>query len=169
MKQFLTLSFALCLLVVTSFAAGSASIVVPKKSPAPNANQILVPVGKNGEKISLMELSTMKAKDYEMLTGKKMNVSNKLAFTIIQKKLRNSINANGDIKTKILEKAVVKAKRADEKTHKYLKLWLILLGLSIVLGVIGWAVPFMWVLSGLAGLGALIFFILWLLSMSGSM
>jgi hypothetical protein len=168
MKQILTLSLALCLLV-TSFAGGTTAIVIPKKSPAPNANQILIPLGKNGEKISLMELSVMKAKDYETFTGKKMNLTNKLAFKIIQKKLRNSINANGDIKNKMLEKVTLKTKKADEKTHKYLKLWLIFLGLAIVLGIIGWAVPFFWILSSLAGLGALIFFILWLLSMSGTM
>lgn len=168
MKQILTLFLAVCLLV-TSFAAGTTSIVIPKKSPAPNANQILIPVGQNGEKISLMELSVMKAKDYETLTGKKMSLTNKLAFKIIQKKLKNSISANGDIKNKILEKATLKSQKADEKTHKYLKLWLIFLGLAIVLGIIGWAVPFFWILSSLAGLGALIFFVLWLLSMSGTM
>lgn len=169
MKKIITLSLALTLLVVNSFAAGTATIVLPKKSPSLNANTILVPIGKNGEKISLMDLSVMKAKDYETLTGKKMNLSNKLAFTLIQKKLRNNINANGDIKTKMFNKVALKAKKADEKTHKYLKLWLILLGVSIVLSIIGWAVPFVWVLAGLAGLGALIFFILWLLSLSGSM
>ena len=168
MKKILTLSLALSLLI-TSFAAETSIIVNPKKTPSPNANQILLPVGKNGEKVSLMDLSLMKAKDYEALTGKTMNLKDKLAFTIIQKKLRNSINPNGDIKTKLLGKVALKAKKADEKTHKYLKLWLILLGLSIVLGIIGWAVPFFWVLSGLAGLGALIFFILWLLSLSGTM
>ena len=85
MKKIITLSLALTLLVVNSFAAGTATIVLPKKSPSLNANTILVPVGKNGEKISLMDLSVMKAKDYETLTGKKMNLSNKLAFTLIQK------------------------------------------------------------------------------------
>jgi hypothetical protein len=167
MKRILTLSLALSLLT-TSFAAGTSVIVNPKK-PSPNANRILLPVGKNGEKVSLMDLSVMKAKDYETLTGKKMNLKDKLAFTIIQKKLKNSISTNGDIKTKMLGKLAIKAKKADEKTRKYLKLWLILLGVSIVLGIIGWAVPFMWVLSGLAGLAALIFFVLWLLSLSGSM
>lgn len=169
MKHIVTLSLALSMLIVTSFAAGTASIVVPKKSPSLNANSILVPVGKSGEKVSLMDISLMKVKDYEALTGKKMNLSNRLAFTLVQKKLRNNINANGEIKAKFFEKVAFKAKKADDKTRKYLKLWLILLGVSIVLGIIGWAVPFMWVLSGLAGLGALIFFILWLLSLSGSM
>jgi hypothetical protein len=158
--------FAIALsLFVSSFAAGTTVIVIPEKTPSPNARQILLPVGKNGEKVSLMDLSEMKTKDYETLTGKKMNLKDRLVFNIVQKKLRNSISANGDIKTKMLEKVALKAKKADEKTPRYLKLWLILLGASIVLALIGAAVPFMWVLSGLAGLGALIFFILWLMSL----
>lgn len=168
MKRIFTLAVALSL-VVTSFSAGTTAIVLPKKSPAPNANQIFIAAGKNGEKVSLMDLSSMKVKDYESLTGKKMNLTNKLAFKIIQRKLRNNIDANGNINTKMLAKATLKAKKAtSDKTHKYLMLWLILLGAAIVLGIIGWAVPFFWILSSLAGLGALIFFILWLLSMSGN-
>ena len=169
MKRFFTLAMALSVMAA-SFAAGTTAIVLPKKSPAPNANQILLPVGKNGEKISLMDLSVMKTKDYEALTGKKMNLTNKLAFKIIQRRLRNNIDANGNINTKMLAKATMKAQKASsDKTHKYLMLWLIFLGAAIVLAIIGWAVPFFWILSSLAGLGALIFFILWLLSMSGTM
>jgi hypothetical protein len=168
MKQVFTLAIAIAVMA-TSFAAGT-TIVLPKKSPSPNANQILLPVGKNGEKISLMDLSVMKTKDYEALTGRKMNLANKLEFKIIQRKLRDNIDANGNINSKMLAKATTKAKKAaSEKTHKYLMLWLIFLGAAIVLGIIGWAVPFFWILSSLAGLGALIFFILWLLSMSGTM
>jgi len=163
-KRVFTLAIALSLLV-TSFAAGTTAIVIPEKTPSPNARQILLPVGKNGEKVSLMDLSAMKTKDYETLTGKKMNLKDRLAFNIIQKKLRNSISPNGDIKTNMLGKFALKAKKADEKTPKYLKYWLILLGISIVLALVGAAVPFMWVLSGLAGLGALIFFILWIMSL----
>ena len=169
MKRLSTLVIAISVMA-NCFAAGTTSIVLPKKSPAPNANEILLPVGKNGEKISLMDLSVMKAKDYEALTGKKMTLTNKLAFKIIQRKLRGNIDANGNINSRMLAKATLKAKKpASEKTHKYLMLWLILLGAAIVLGIIGWAVPFFWILSSLAGLGALIFFILWLLSMSGNM
>lgn len=169
MKRIITLCVALSIFA-SSFAAGTSMILVPKKSPSPNANQIMVPVGKNGEKISLMDLSVMKVKDYEAITGKKMNLSNKLAFRIIQKKLRNNIDANGNLNTKLLMKAAkITKKAASDKTHQYLRLWLILLAVAIVLGIIAWAVPFFWILSSLAGLGALIFFILWLLSLSGTM
>jgi hypothetical protein len=106
MKRILTLSIALSILV-TSFAAGT-TIVVPKK-PSPNANKIFIPVGKNGEKISLMDLSRMKVKDLEAITGGKMKLKDKLGFAIAQKQLRNSINADGTINNNRLAKAAGKA------------------------------------------------------------
>lgn len=165
MKRILTLSLALCVLV--SSYAGT-NIVVPGKAGSPNANEIMVPVGKNGTTVSLMDLSLMKARDFEKLSGKKMKLVDKIGFKIIQKKLRNNINAKGEINTKILEKAKHTLKKADDKTHSYLRLWLILLAAAIILAILGWVVPFFWILSSIAGLGALIFFILWLLSMSGT-
>src|SRR6478672_6720508 len=98
MKRLFTLS--LLLLVFVSAFAKSNVVVLPAEPAKVNANQILVPIGKNGEKVSLMDLSAMRVKDYEAITGKKMNLSNKIAFKIIQKKLRNNIDANGNINTK---------------------------------------------------------------------
>jgi hypothetical protein len=166
MKRILTLFLALSFLTV-SFAAGTATIVVPKKSPAPNANQILVPIGKTGEKVSLMDFSHMKAKDFETLSGKKLNLANKIAFSVLQRKLRNSMNANGDINSKVLEKAMLKTKKAEDKSHNYLRLWLILLGVAIVFSILGVFVPFLWILGSLAGLGAAIFFVLWIIEKAG--
>jgi hypothetical protein len=164
MKRILTLFLALSILA-TSFAAGTASIVIPKKSPAPNANEILVPVGKTGEKVSLMDLSQMKTKEFETLSGKKLNLANKIAFKMIQKKLRANINANGEINSKIFEKAAKLKKAADDKS--YLRLWLILLGSAIVLSILGVFVPFLWILAWLAYLGAGIFFVIWLINKVG--
>lgn len=167
MKRILTLSLALSFLVA-SFAAGTTTIVVPKKSSAPNANEILVPVGKNGQKVSLMDLSKMKTKDFETLTGKKLSLTNKLALKIIQKKLKNSIDANGNINSKMLSKTV-KSKKADDQSKHYLKLCLIFVALAVIFAILGWVVPFIWILSYLAWLGAVIFFILWLVNKAGSM
>ena len=168
MKRLFTLS--LLLLVVVSAFAKSNVVVLPAEPAKVNANQILVPIGKNGEKVSLMDLSAMRVKDYEAITGKKMNLSNKIAFKIIQKKLRNNIDANGNINTKMLTAtAKMSKKMTSDKTHRYLRLWLILLALAIVLGIIAAAVGFFWILATLAGIGALVFFVLWLLSLSGTM
>lgn len=129
----------------------------------------MIPIGKNGEKVSLMELSQMSTKNYEELTGRKMNLAKKIEFKLIQRNLRNSISENGTVKTKILGKAMAKAKKANAKTHKYLRIWLILLALAIVFAILGWVIGFFWILSTIAGIGAVVFFILWLISMSGSM
>jgi len=166
MKRIITLSFCLSLFF-SSFA--NANLVLPKENPKIDAKAFMVPIGKNGEKVSLKDLSEMSTKNYEQLTGKKMNLAKKLEFKLIQRNLRNTISDNGTIKTKILGKALVKAKRANAQTHKYLKLWLILLGLAIVFGLLGWVTGFFWILSTIAGIGAVVFFILWLISMSGSM
>ncbi len=168
MKRILTLSLALSFLVA-SFAAGTSTIVVPKKSSTPNANEILVPIGKNGQKVSLMDLSNMKTKDFETLTGKKLNLTNKLALKIMQKKLKNSIDANGNINSKMLNKATVKTKKADDGSKHYLKLCLIFVALAVIFAILGWVVPFIWILSYLAWLGAVIFFILWLVNKAGAM
>jgi len=96
-KAFLLLvAFAL---FATSFAASGYSSL-PKK-----ATEIYLPVGQNNQ-ISLMELSTMKVKDYEQLSGKHLNLFQKLTFKAGQKKLRNSFSADGTITNKKLLKVV---------------------------------------------------------------
>jgi hypothetical protein len=92
---FLILSFSL---IATSFAASS-YFYIPKK-----ATEIYIPVTAN-KQISLMELSTMKVKDYENLSGKRLNFFQKIAFKNNQKQLRKSIAADGTIKNDELVKS----------------------------------------------------------------
>lgn len=92
---FLILSFSL---IATSFAASS-YFYIPKK-----ATEIYIPVTAN-KQISLMELSTMKVKDYENLSGKRLNFFQKIAFKNNQKQLRKSIAADGTIKNDELIKS----------------------------------------------------------------
>ena len=106
MKKILTFFFALSFFA-TSFAGPN--VVEPKKPTKINANSILIPIGKNGEKISLLDLSTMKVKDLEAITGNKMKLADKLGFALAQKQLRNSINADGTINNKKLSKAAARA------------------------------------------------------------
>ena len=98
MKKLFLLLSAIALFT-TSFAASGYSSL-PKK-----ATEIYLSVGQNN-KISLMELSTMKVKDYEQLTGKHLNFFQKLTFKAGQKKLRNSFSADGTITSKKLLKAL---------------------------------------------------------------
>ena len=94
----------LVLLAVFSFYTASFASTgftsVPK-----NANQMYIPIG-NNSRISLMELSEMKVKDYEKLSGRHLNFFQKLTFKAGQKKLRNSISADGTITNKKLARSL---------------------------------------------------------------
>ena len=107
MKRILTLSLAFFILLAAS-AKTNVSVLPPKPGKL-NANQILVPIGKNGETISLAELSRIKVKDLEAITGTKMKLGDKIGFSIAQKQLRININADGTINNKKLNKALAKA------------------------------------------------------------
>ncbi len=163
MKKIL-LFLAGVLIITSSF--GTSTLLTPKKL---NANEVYIPVGKTGQKVSLMDLSQMKVKEFEALSGKKLKLTEKIEFSLGQKQLRNSINADGTINAKKIAKVAAKAKEMNDKSRHYLTLWLILLGVSIVLDIIAVAAvsPIIWVFGALAGLGALIFFILWLIALAG--
>ena len=79
--------------------------VAPAPAAAPlKASDIRLPVGNTGQTINLQELSTMKVADYEKMTGKKMGFFHRLEFKLAQKKLRSSINEDGTVNNKRLEK-----------------------------------------------------------------
>ncbi len=86
---------------IISVSFGAATTVV---KPTPNANEIFLPVGKTGQKISLMELSRISMKDFETLTNRKLKFFDRLAFKSAQKKLRKGISADGTIKKQKLKK-----------------------------------------------------------------
>ena len=97
MKKILLLLLSVALFT-TSF--GSQNIEI---KPTINANQIFLPVGNTGKKITLMELSQISLKDFEALTNRKMKFFDRLAFKSGQKKLRKGIEADGTIKKKKLQ------------------------------------------------------------------
>lgn len=123
MKKFLIL-FAAFALFTTCFAASGIS-VFPKK-----ATEIYIPIGKNMQ-ISLMDLSIIKVKDYEQISGKHMNFFQKLTFKAGQKKLRNSISEDGAITNKKLLKAM--ASDGDHSTGFHIGGF----ALGFLLGIIG--------------------------------
>ena len=94
MKKLFLLLTAFCLLT-TSFAAFEIKHLSKK------ATEIFLPIG-NDKKISLMDLSTINLKDFEILTGRHLKFFERLAFKGAQKKLRNSINSDGTINKKLL-------------------------------------------------------------------
>lgn len=88
-KFYVLLIFFLC--VKTSFAS------IPVIVPTLTASKIFIPLGKTGQKISLLELSRINIKYVELMIGKKMKLFDRLNFKIIQKKLRDHINSDGSI------------------------------------------------------------------------
>ncbi len=107
MKNFFAF-IVLSLLLNVSFATVSVT------SPRLKASEIFLPVGKSGQKISLMTLSTIKIKELEQLMGNKMKFSDRLGFRIAQKNLRDNIAPDGSFETKAIKKAIKKQQKAGD-------------------------------------------------------
>ena len=91
------------LLLVVSFSTPLLASTVPVDAPPLNAREIMVPIAK-GKVISFQDLAYIKVADYEKITGKKMSLFKKMEFKLSQRKLRNSINADGTFSNKRMEK-----------------------------------------------------------------
>jgi hypothetical protein len=70
------------------------------------ASSIMIPVGSNGQSMSLEQLAHIKPREFARLTNKNMNFFERAGFTLAQKKLRNNIKADGTINNKKLDKLV---------------------------------------------------------------
>ncbi|MGQ0737533.1 MAG: hypothetical protein ACT4OJ_00580 [Bacteroidota bacterium] len=99
MKKLFTLLSALVVVVSVSFAINS-----PDVKPALRADQVFLTVGKSGNRISLQELSVISLKELQHITGKKMPLIYRIGFKMAQRKLRNSIDREGYITSKKMEK-----------------------------------------------------------------
>jgi hypothetical protein len=98
--------FLIIALFALSFSFG-ANVVT--NLPTLKAKDILIPIGNTGQKISLLDLSRIKIKEVEALTGKKMNLFEKAGFRAAQHKLRMNINYDGTLNSKKLEKRLKSA------------------------------------------------------------
>ena len=95
------------ILLITAFAIATTSFgsaTIPSSLPK-TANEIYLPIGKNMQ-ISLKDLSEIKVKDYQKITGKHLNFFQKITFKAGQRKLRQSISADGTITNQKLLKAM---------------------------------------------------------------
>ena len=99
-------TFILFLLIAVFSATYSSTntIAVSSKNPSIKATEVYVPIGKNGQFISLMELSEIKVKDYEALAGKKMKFMEKVNFKMKQRELKKNINYDGSFSKKRVKK-----------------------------------------------------------------
>jgi len=99
-------TFILFLLIAVFSATYSSTNTIPvsSKDPSIKATEVYVPIGKNGQFISLMELSEIKVKDYEALAGKKMKFMEKVNFKMKQRELKKNINYDGSFSKKRVKK-----------------------------------------------------------------
>ena len=104
-------TFILFLLIAVFSATYSSTNTIPisSKNPSIKATEVYVPIGKNGQLISLMDLFTISVKDFESLSGKKMKFKDKVSFKMKQRELKKNINYDGTFSKKRVEKYFNKA------------------------------------------------------------
>jgi len=86
------------------FAASNMELSVLK------ADQVFIPIGKAGQKISWAQLATISLPDLQAITGKKMNFIQRMNFQVAQSKIRKSIASDGAIRNKRILKFFSKGK-----------------------------------------------------------
>ena len=96
--------------------SGTFATSISEVKPVLNAKSIMLPVGKTGKKISLMELSQISLSDFEKLTNKKMRFFDRIAFKAGQKKLRKNIAEDGTLKKKF-EKTIKRMMAGETGFH----------------------------------------------------
>ncbi len=106
MKKILFM-FVAVLAMTGSFAAFNLT------EPPKKASEIFIPLGKSGTQISLEDLSVVKVSEFETLSGKKMKFADKIGFKIAQRELRKSINHDGTLNSKKLNKLANKMAAGD--------------------------------------------------------
>ena len=95
-------------LVTVLIISGSYATVIEPREPKLNAAELFFPVGNTGKQISLLELSQISVKDFQSLTGKKMDFFDRMGFKAAQKKVRKQIEPDGTINSKKFEKYIKK-------------------------------------------------------------
>ena len=107
---------AVLLFLSVALFSGTFATSISEVKPVLNAKSIMLPVGKTGKKISLMELSQISLSDFEKLTNKKMRFFDRLAFKAGQKKLRKNIAEDGTLKKKF-EKTINRMMAGETGFH----------------------------------------------------
>lgn len=160
MKKIVALLFA-SVIMVHSFAAVNVEL------PARKAADVMIPIGKTGKSVSLLDLATMSPKDYQSLTGQHLKFGERIAFKLSQKELKTTINTDGTVNMKKMEALAKKAQKADSSDNKKnLRLALIFAAAAIVLSILGAVSGIFWILASIAWLVAVVFFIIWLVNMA---
>ena len=107
MKKVITLLGFIAVFSAT-YSSNNSFSVPPVDRPV-KATEVYIPIGNTGQMISLMDLSQIKLKDIEKMTGKKMSRFDKMNFKIAQQQLRKNINEDGSFSKDRVEKYFTKA------------------------------------------------------------
>ncbi len=129
MKKFYFLVMAIAI-YSTSFSFSTISSL-PKK-----ASEVYLPIGTTGKQISLLDLSRIDVKQFENISGRHLKFVDRIGFKLAQKKLRNSINADGTIENKKLNKFL---DQGDHSTGFHLGGFL--LGLTVIGVILAYVLP----------------------------
>ena len=100
MRKIITF-FVAVMLLASSFASTPVTVT----PGVMYASQIMIPIGKDGKNISLLELSKISKADLEKMTGKKMSGIQAMAFKGAQKKMNKGIDNKGVVTNKKMQKA----------------------------------------------------------------
>ncbi len=95
------------LLITIGFQQTFATALVKPKNKV-YAADIMIPLGNNGARISLLDMSALSVKEAEIIRGEKMKLSERIAFKVAQKKLRKTINPDGSINDRRIVKNLKK-------------------------------------------------------------
>ncbi len=91
------------LLAIAFMATSHATAIINPSSRPLKASELMIPIATN-KFISFHDLAYMKVAEYEKFTGEKMGFFKRLQFKITQHKFRKSINADGNISNKKIQK-----------------------------------------------------------------
>lgn len=161
MKKIVALVFA-SVIMVQSFAA------VNVEFPARKASEVFFPVGNTGKVVSLLDLTTMSAKEFQSMTGQHLKFSERVAFKLSQKELKSTINTDGTVNAKKLQSLSQKMQKIGSGDNKKnLRLAIIFAIAAVILSILGSVTGVFWVLASIAWLVAVVFFVIWLVNMAG--
>ena len=94
MKRLVTSLAVLGLFIVSTSAVAPTK---PAVKPNPKAADVFIPLGPSGEMISLLDLSTIRIREVEEMSGRKMSFGDRMKFKVAQKQLRNNIAPDGGL------------------------------------------------------------------------
>jgi uncharacterized membrane protein YeaQ/YmgE (transglycosylase-associated protein family) len=82
-----------------------------------NATEIMIPIGKTGQKISLMEFSKLTPAEYQKMANVKLKFFDRIAYKVAMKKLKKSISKDGTITNKKVAKMFSPTTDGDSGFH----------------------------------------------------